>query len=73
VSDDVSWDRFLSGFDSRAEPRPAEPAEPPILTQLVALHDERVERADPTWFPPGPDPDGLERLVEERRRRGTLR
>jgi hypothetical protein len=47
--------------------------EDPIFEQLDALHDERVERNDPKWFPPGPDPQGLERLVEERRARKERR
>ena len=46
---------------------------PAIFVQLDALHDERVERKDPHWSPPGPDPQALERLVEERRARGVLR
>jgi hypothetical protein len=47
--------------------------EDPIFEQLDALHDERVERGDPFWSPRGPDPQALERLVEDRRARGVLR
>jgi hypothetical protein len=44
-----------------------------VFVQLDALHDERRERHDQRWQPPGPDPQGLERLVEDRWRRGVLR
>jgi hypothetical protein len=44
-----------------------------FLEQILAVEDERVERGDPTWWPPGPEPENLERLVEDRRRRGVLR
>lgn len=65
----MSWDRFLDGFD-RSEPEAEERREQdPIWAQIDALYDERVERGDPRWFPSGPDPQGLEQLVEERRRR----
>jgi hypothetical protein len=61
------WDGFLAGFD---EPPPEEQRaaeEDPIFAQLDALHDERIERGDRRWFPSGRDPEGLERLVRERR------
>ena len=44
-----------------------------IFLQLDCVHDERRERHDPTWWPPGRDPENLERLVEDRRARGVLR
>jgi hypothetical protein len=44
-----------------------------VLVQTYAVEDERVERGDPKWWPPGRVPENLERLVEDRRRRGVLR
>jgi hypothetical protein len=67
-----AWDRFLGGF-GEGEPDAKRPDETSIFEQLDALHDERVERHDPHWFPPGPDPQGLERLVRERYERGKHR
>lgn len=65
-------DRWLQGekpvAPSEEEPQSEAAA---LLEQLDALGGERAERRDPRWFPPGPD--GLERLVEERRARGVLR
>jgi hypothetical protein len=68
-----AWDRFIDGFGEKSDASERRAGEDPIWEQLDALHDERAERHDPRWFPPGPDPQGLERLVEERRRRGKLR
>jgi hypothetical protein len=69
----VTWDEFLAGFD-RADEDVSDPFTvpdaDPIFEQLIVLHDERAERADPTYFPSGPDPRGLERLLEQRRARG---
>jgi hypothetical protein len=61
------WDQFLAGFDEPTPEQRRDPDEDPIFVQLDALRDECAERNDPKWFPPGRDPDGLERLVRERR------
>ena len=63
------WDDFLAGFDEPAPEERRAPDEDPIFEQLDALHDECGERGDDRWFPAGPDPQGLERLVRERRKR----
>jgi hypothetical protein len=68
----AKWDTFLAGFDradaeSEFEPRADDDS---IFNQLIGLHDERAERGDRTYFPSGPDPRGLERLLEQRRARG---
>jgi hypothetical protein len=63
------WDSFLAGFDEPAPEEQRVADEDPIFEQIDALRDERRERGDPRWFPPGPDPEGLERLVRERRAR----
>jgi hypothetical protein len=63
------WDEFLAGFDEPAPQQRQQPDEDPVFAQLDALHDERIERGERRWFPRGPDPEGLERLVRERRAR----
>jgi hypothetical protein len=63
------WDEFLAGFDEPAPEQRRTPDEDPIYEQIDALRDERNERGDPNWFPPGPDPAGLARLVARRRAR----
>jgi hypothetical protein len=62
-------DRFMRGFDQPGPARDISLARDPIWEQLDALRDERAERGDPHWSPPGRDPEALERLVEERRAR----
>jgi hypothetical protein len=61
------WDKFIRGFDPPSEPElEEEPDATDIFVQIDALGAERRERRDPRWFPRGPDPEGLERLVRER-------
>jgi hypothetical protein len=67
VSDRVR--RWLASIDE-GEGREEEPDATDIFVQLDALHDERVERRDSHWCPPGRDPENLERLVRERWARG---
>lgn len=73
---DPLW-RWLDGIDwlNSTEPDSSveETEQQRVLEQLDAVNDERVERGDPKWWPPGPEPENLERLVEDRRRRGVLR
>ena len=67
MSDVRRWlDSLADGADDEAD-------ETSIFVQLDALGAERRERHDPHWFPDGPDPDGLEALVRDRKRRGVLR
>jgi hypothetical protein len=43
-----------------------------VFVQLDAIRDERVERKDSSWWPPGGDPENVEQLVADRWRRGVL-
>ena len=67
--------RRLEGFDRRDDVE--QPDEDvlvhDIFVQLDAVHDERVERRDSRWWPPGSDPGNLEQLVRDRLARGVLR
>jgi hypothetical protein len=70
VSEDDRLRAWLRRPVLEVEPEAARvPGEDPIFEQLDALQDERRERGDSKWFPSGPDPRGLERLVEERKKR----
>jgi hypothetical protein len=68
VSD--SLEEWLSSLDERERAfKDVEPTN--VFVQLDALREERIERGDPHWWPSGPDPQGLERLVRDRVARGT--